>query len=100
MKTDRNTADIETPGPRFRPSVSSYEWYAKWALHTYKPCGDCSHRYKAEYGRLQGIVEAAEACFEAAYQVYGELAHMSGEEVPRHEYLSRKRQDSDEIIIS
>lgn len=61
----------------WRPKISYYERYGKWALDRWEPCETCSPEYKALYGKLEGTMEAAELCFRRAYQLCAELAGLN-----------------------
>ncbi|MBI4174161.1 MAG: hypothetical protein HY517_00825 [Candidatus Aenigmarchaeota archaeon] len=57
-----------------RAMTNVFEWYSRWALQRYEPCESCPPEYRAAYGRLQGLLEAADACFRSAYSVSAELS--------------------------
>ncbi len=78
-----------------RMMTNAFEWYSRWALKQYEPCDNCPPEYRAVYGRLQGLLEAADACYKGAYRVSTELGRMAFAEADRP-----KRSVSDDIIIS
>lgn len=60
-----------------RMMTNAFEWYSRWALQRYEPCDQCPPEYRAAYGRLQGLLEAADVCFKSAYRVSTELSRMA-----------------------
>lgn len=68
---------MENEQQTWKPGVSSYEWYAKWALERYAPCEQCLPEYRVAYAKMHGLMEAAETCFQLAYAQYAELTRMS-----------------------
>lgn len=60
--------------------VGAAEYHARWALREYRPCTDCSPRYRTTFAELRTLVQAADMLFDRAYEVYGKLTELSQEE--------------------
>jgi hypothetical protein len=58
---------------RWRPTISTEQWYARWALNNYRTDDDSNSRESYLFGLLEANIMAADAAFEKAYQAYCSL---------------------------